>query len=85
MAGVDVRQAGGSDAALGGAALLQVGGQRHQDGHLHREDLQEDEQLAAHGRAPGGPEGAQGTKATKLLRNSRMTNNCSKCTLKVLP
>ena len=49
MAGLHFCQTRASDAEVAGAAQLQECGQRHSDGDLHREDLQENEQLTAHG------------------------------------
>jgi hypothetical protein len=62
MAGLDLRQAGASHAEVAGEAQLQKRGQCHQDGDLHREDLQEDEQLTADGHPARGAKVLKGTQ-----------------------
>ena len=60
MAGVDVREAGGHHQKGRGKAELQVGGQRHQDRDLHREDLPGNVHRTTDGDSAGSPSSSQG-------------------------
>jgi hypothetical protein len=66
MVGLHLRQtrACTPEARARRAAVVQVGGQCHSDGHLHREDLPQYVQVTAYGLPTRGPAGSQGTRTT---------------------